>query len=433
MFRKNSISNIIDMLIIATIISIMLPVLSNNLPFGIGSTRFFWGPLTLLSIFLIKNDVFRKKIILFVVFYGLLIVLFLLEVIWVNANPWYRSSIRDEYYNVFLSIIIMTYLISCQKLKLWAMIGKLSLFLFFITAIMTIIATSFYPNIVRDSIGGHYGTFELKIFEKFGSMGYGYTQALMALFPSIIFLAQKKSMAIRYKLLLYFLLTLFVLAIIRTQIFANIMIGIISILLSLLGWQFVRNNMLIIGIILILLLFLPIEVYSMLFNNLSEVFPDDSNLRLKLHDFSIYILNPDFSVTSEAGSRASRYPLLLEAFFASPILGDASYNSAFDKTMHSGAHLYWMSRLTLMGVPAFMFFLIFYYILIANVSKLYNKEFKFYYNISILSIIILGMLKNLEGREMFITVFVIIPGLFFLSENFGSLVPLRVSNNNNVK
>jgi len=73
-----------------------------------------------------------------------------------------------------------------------------------------------------------------------------------------------------------------------------------------------------------------------------------------------------------------------------------------------------MSRLTVLGIFGFGFYLFMLRTLFKRVISLFDKQFKFYYALSIGAFIIMGLMKTISGRENWIFLFVIIPGLYYL-------------------
>jgi hypothetical protein len=164
---------------------------------------------------------------------------------------------------------------------------------------------------------------------------------------------------------------------------------------------------------LIIILAIPPSTYADIFVSISSYFNRDSNIYYKLNDFAVFIQHPEFEGSTAAGSRAARYPLLFEAFIADPVLGNSSYGSPFD--VAAGGHLYWMNKLTMWGIPGFIFFLFVLFQLYKKIRSLFDDSFGFYYFLSISAFIFLGLIKNISGREPFLILIIVIPGLYFSS------------------
>jgi hypothetical protein len=132
----------------------------------------------------------------------------------------------------------------------------------------------------------------------------------------------------------------------------------------------------------------------------------------KLNDFAVFVENPDIDPSTGAGARAERYPLLYNALINSPVLGNTSYRSHLN--IESGAHLYWMNRLALWGIPGFLFFIFMLYKIYRSISSLFDANYSFYYFLSVMAFVFLGLIKAIGGSEPWLILIVVIPGLYFL-------------------
>lgn len=177
------------------------------------------------------------------------------------------------------------------------------------------------------------------------------------------------------------------------------------------GSKNINKIFLIAGLLIIALLFIPIEFYADSLITLSYLFPKDSEIYFKLNDLSKYLIFGNH-VGTAVSTRAERYPLLIESFIANPLLGH--YYSGRTNDIGAGAHIHWMYKITLYGLlGSFPFFYIIY-MYIKNSLKYFDKEFAFYFFISVFSIIVLGLMKALAGRELWYMFFVIVPGYYYL-------------------
>lgn len=193
---------------------------------------------------------------------------------------------------------------------------------------------------------------------------------------------------------------------------ANILLACIIIIFSLLGTRHIRISLPLTITLLSIALIIPRELYSRLFFEASDLFSQDSFIHSKLNDLALYFHLGGYGGTG-AGHRAARYPLLLEAFFKAPFLGYFSNEGMLD--IAPGAHIFWMYKLTVFGVLAFVGFLTVFYVYIKNSLKMFDQEFTFYFFLSVFSVIGLGLIKNLAGRELWYMLFFLIPGLYHLS------------------
>jgi hypothetical protein len=82
--------------------------------------------------------------------------------------------------------------------------------------------------------------------------------------------------------------------------------------------------------------------------------------------------------------------------------------------MGEGGHLYWMSRLALWGIIGFLGYLTLLKNIFKPIVSLFDPVFRYYYMLSLFSVIVLGLLKNIAGREPYAFLLIVIPGFYFL-------------------
>jgi hypothetical protein len=73
-----------------------------------------------------------------------------------------------------------------------------------------------------------------------------------------------------------------------------------------------------------------------------------------------------------------------------------------------------MNRLTIWGALGFSFFVFVLYQIYKRIRSLFDASFGFYYFLSVAAFVFLGLIKNIGGREPFLILIVVIPGLYFL-------------------
>lgn len=395
------------------ILSTSLYVVANNLPPGLGSFRFFWGPLTLIIILLTKPRVYTKKPMIYLILFGFISLILLQYTLWKYMNDWNRSQILNEYYPLVVFTAILYYFVTRNDYKGLAKVGKISFYFIIVTIIMTHIALVFDPYIVRQSANPEkFSSFQSKIFNLTGATGYGYAQALVFLIPILVYhIKFSKKMIFSKKTLIVILLLILFLQV-RAQVFANLLVALFITIVSFIGAKKAKRSYVIIGLFFIFVLLIPASFYADVLVSVSSHFDADSNIYYKLIDFAKFIKNPELSSSTGAGLRASRYSLLFRAFISKPILGDASYNSPF--YIMAGGHLYWMNRLTQWGILGFLFFVLIFSQIYKSVLSLFDKSFGFYYFLSVSAFVLFGLMKNITGREPFLILILVIPGMYFL-------------------
>ncbi len=400
------------------LVSSLLMFVANNVPI-LASFRFLWAPFLLIYSFFYYTYIFQNKQVFNSLLYGFLYAGILQYTLWVYANDWYKHAILEDFYTLIVSIVFYSILQQKKFFYEWAKLAKVGVLFFFITGIMTIVATQIDPMVVRISYTSSTTQQQLHYnyaLEKLGFGSYGFMTALVALFPILVFFI-KKGHKIWLSKRSWILLTIFFYyVLIRAQIFANVLVASLILFISFSGSKRFKRSVIISLFVFLVLIIIPTNFWISLLRDTSKYFNPNSEIYYKLNDMAIFLSNPNiYTPVTGAGGRAERYPLLLQAFLSQPFWGDASYSTPYSYAMDVGGHLYWMSRLTLWGIFGFGAYLIILRNIFKPVLRIFNEEFRFYYLLSLLSVIILGFMKALGGREPYIMLLIIIPGLYYLS------------------
>jgi len=167
----------------------------------------------------------------------------------------------------------------------------------------------------------------------------------------------------------------------------------------------------------LVLVFIPKNTYINTLSFVSEYFDEESELNYKITDLANYFESEESYETENTGIsyRVDRYPLLIETFRKSPIFGCYYNTDSFaNGYQEECAHLHWMNKLTVTGIIGIIIFLFILYMNIAKNLNLLNPEYKNYYLIASLTIIVYGFMKVIIGRDIWLAFFVILPGLNYL-------------------
>jgi hypothetical protein len=396
---------------IILIITSLLPILDNNLPPIIGSYRFLWAPIWLLSIALFYPKIFLNKQVIYFMLYGIIFIQLFLNILWKDMLDWDKLMVKEEYYIFAVSLSVIFYFRISKDYRGLAILVKWSMIFIGLTAIMTIYSSILDPMYARNMIGGVYSKTQLEYFLRLGGGNYSYAGALIGIFPILIYYYRNSRISIFERKYIMAFGIICLIALIRMQIFANILMALISIIISLLGSKKVTKSIIFICIFFLIILLMPSSLYSKALINISHYFNSKSDIYFKLTDMSNFIVNNNVEETA-AGIRVARYPLLLKGFLTNPFLG--YYFTPNKVDIGAGAHLYWMNKLTIFGLFGFIPFVLIHLFFIKSNLKYFNKEYSFYYLISSFSILSLGLMKNLAGREMWFFYFVVFPGLYYL-------------------
>lgn len=403
--------NLVDLVIIFTLGSTLLYAVANNIP-GLGSFRWFWGPLCIFTLIISQPHILFNRIVLLSIIYGLLYLVVFPATIWSEMTAWNRTTQLEEFYGLFFSIFLISYFLNSPNVSSNKIIIKLSFTFIIITLIMTHIALFFDSNIVRDSANTFEGNLSrISFFKKTGTMGYGYAQAVVILIPILIYYIKKSSAILFSKKQLILILILCIILMIRANVFANLLVSTVITFLALVSSKSRAKTIIIMFLLGVILFIVPTESYIKGITYSKELFETESFMYQKLDDFSQFFLGPSTEdALTGAGNRASRYPMLFDALMEAPIYGAAS--NEFTSYQSEGGHLYFMNRLTQWGIPFFMFFVFLLYRAHKYISKFFNKEFKYYYMLATFAFVLLGLSKNIAGREPFLMLFFIIPASY---------------------
>ena len=396
-------------------------MVDNNLPAGIGSYRLFWAPLWITSILFLNFQIFLKREIQFFLLYGIFLLL-TFNSLYSNFLDWDVWMIQKEYFAILISLTILLYFRTRRDYIGYAIVIKWALIFIGIMAVMSIISSVIDPFYARNLISGK-EDFNKDFFSVLGGGGYSHASLLVAILPMVVYYYKNSQLVKWSKFTIIAFGALCFFALIRMQIVANIIISLIAIVIAIFGTKNLRKSVLLITLLISLALLLPKSVYVNMLNSVAAKFDQTSEVAFKFKEMSNYLVGNEVN-SQGINNRASRYPLLIEAFIENPIFG--YYANYSDDKLAEGGHLYWMNRLTIFGIIGFVPYLFVHIMYIKRSLKYFNKEYTFYFLISVFSIIVLGLIKHLGGRPLWFTYFIIIPGLYYLP-----LLNKRVKNDSN--
>lgn len=394
---------------------VFLPIISSRLPKYM-DTLLFWSIIWGVSLLVFKPKIIFNKIMLIVILYGFFIWI-MLYFVWINMDDWNVSFLKQEFWLFFLSISIITYFNTTKDYEGLAIITKFSLIFIGITAIMTVITTIINPMYARFLFSEKIeGELARKIYYVYGAGNYSTVIAFMSLLPVWIYYYKNNlQFFITNKSAILILILIIFIAVFRMQFFTNIFISLIIASLSFISPKKSYRNVLIISVFAFTLIRIPSDVYINTLRDLSIITEDMEDVSFKLKEFAVYIERGGNIESNEVAIRAERFPMLKSAFLKSPIIGcyypPGSYGLGY---RNYGAHLYWMNKLTVTGIIGILFFVSIFFLFIKNEINLIQGEFRYYYILSFLSIIIYGFLKNLGGKECWFVFFIILPGMYYL-------------------
>jgi len=335
-------------------------------------------------------------------------------------DEWNVNFLIKEYFQIFVGSSVVSYYINSKDFENFARLSRWCLIFLVITALMSIFSSFLDPMYARNLISsevdeGEYAIDNLQMIRHLGGGTYGTAIVLMSILPILVSFYKKDNFS---KLQIFIIYVLFFIALIRIQIFTNIMLAILFSIFSFIGSKRVVRTLFIITLIVFLFYLIP---EKFIINNLKEVgsyFDPKSELYYKFNDLAFFI-ESDLDIVEPntgAGQRASRYLYLIDTFKKNPLVGCFFYPStnSFGYDLLN-AHLYWMNKITIIGIIGLIFFIIPILFHIKNTIRMANNEAKYYILLSFIALLSYGFFKSISGRETWYTFFIIIPGLNYLN------------------
>lgn len=419
----------IRVIIVILMITTYLPVVYFRFPSYIGSHHFWvviWG----VSLLIFKPKVLIDKMMITTYIYGLFIWL-MLNYVWINMNEWNATMLPNEYYQILIGISIITYFNVSKDYKGLALITKYALIFIIITAFMTIITSFIDPMYARYMfVKTSEGEASRILINKFGAGTYGTVLAFMGLIPILIYyFKNNKHFLIKKKVTVFAIILLISFAIIRMQIFTNILVGLVFSIFAFLSVEKRLFPKLIIGLTFIVFTIIPNYVYINLLYDLSNVFYKMQEVSFKFKEVALYIQTAGAIDENAVTGRVERLPILINAFLESPVLGNFYNTNYLGYGYHKECyHLYWMNKLTITGLIGFTLFLLIILKFINNERKIIKGEFRSYFMLGLISIIVYGLFKSVAGRECWYMFFVIIPGMYYLPLSYKNANITKIEN-----
>ena len=390
-----------------------LPLANYRLPAYIGSPH-AWALLWGLSLLFFKPKIFTQKLMLLIALYGFFLLL-MLNVFWLGMDDGNVTLLWREFYDISVGISIISYFNITRDYIGFAKIVKYTVIFITITAIMTVITSIIFPMYAREMFQeSSAGMESQKLIYTFGAGTYGTAIAFMAIIPLLIYYFKNNTFIQQKKWAVVVMIFLIGLALFRMQIFTNIMIAGLFAFIALVSEKNRKRTYIILGILAIIVVLIPKEEYAHMLYRLSNMFINMEEVSFKLNEFAIYF---QYGVNIQNNTiihRADRFPILLYAFSESPIFGCFFFNYWGFGYLAECFHLYWMNKLTITGIVGFLFFVSILFTFIREETKKLDDGFRFYFILSVFSILVYGLFKNITDRECWYLFFVILPGMYYL-------------------
>lgn len=420
-------------LAVITMATFFLPIFSINLSLVI---PFIQNYIAISFVWVIAVLVYHKEIYTTTFLINIIVwfIIFYLgsQTVWTDIKVGENQNVNliwilDKISSPLTALLMYLYFLKSGDIKGLVIVTKSALIFIFLTSILSIIGTSIYPNIVRDLAANIGGRGSLVIAGLYGVGNYSFFGSLLFLFPIFAYYLKNETIQKKYKVLLMLNIVVLAYALIKSQFSTASLLTIIFFLLSFFSSKKnIKTNIIVIFISLGLFSLLSKEIASILF-----YFSDRTDLldvKMRLEDIGNLVIFKDFDPNTSqsyfASARLSRSLISLESFLNNPLVGGGK----------SGGHSTWLDILALYGIIGILPWLFIFRQQIKLNMKLFNAEFFNFYYYSIISCLIIGILTTgADFHQSTISIFVLVPGLYFIKNiPSGEYIKKLFSENNSL-
>jgi len=399
---------------------VFLPLAYANFPPIIGSYHVWvlvWG----ISLLMFFPKVFLQKIMLFVYLLGIYL-WFMLQTFWSEMDPWQIGTLWKDYYAIIVAVSIISYFTYTKDYKNLALLTKYAVIFIFITAVLTIIVSIMDPmysrNISMYEMEKEFSEIyinQLRRLQKWGAGTRGDGFGFMVLFSFLMYYYKSKEKIFLSKIWIVVILGVCMLALLRMQFTTLLIYGIMVFILALVKPKNRILTFVILSILILLYIIIPTEIFASFFFRISDALQGQKVLSAYFKDMGIYMTIGGGEIEGNAVSVRMdvRYASAWEYFKANPLFGTYfNQNSTYGRL--GEGHLFLMNKLTVIGLVGFILWALPFFVFYKKISQNFSKDFKYFFIIGFLAIILYGLVKVVIVRQAWMLVFVILPGMYYL-------------------
>lgn len=399
---------------------VFLPLVYANLPLYIGSYHVWvliWG----ISLFMFIPKVFIQKTMLFVYLLGVYL-WFMLQTFWSEMDPWQIKSLWGDYYAMIVAVSIISYFTYTKNYKNLALLTKYTMIFIGITAIMTIIVSMMEPmysrNISMHEMEKKFSPLyveQLRRLQSWGAGTRGDGFGFFALIPLLIYHYKSNKNIFLSKTWIWIYIGVCMLALLRMQFATLLIYGFMIFILSLIKPKNRILTFVIFSILILLYIIIPAEVFASFFFRLSDTLQNQKVLSGYLNEIGMYMTLGGGEIEGNAvsGRLDIRYASAWRYIKENPLFG-TYFNQRSTYGSLGEAHLFLMNKLTVTGLVGFILWVLPFIVFYKKISINFSKDFKYFFIIVLLAIILYGLVKVIIVRQVWMLIFVIIPGMYYL-------------------
>jgi len=306
-------------------------------------------------------------------------------------------------YQMFLAISLYEYFLYSGDVKGMNIIIKAALIFISITCLMGIwiylamglSSRMIYQEVVQQ--GERYGA----SLSRWGSAGITFYYGLALIIPAVIACIKSISRWNGKRIALILFVVIALVALFIAEYATAMLLAIIGMVFAMLGVRRFRTSLLITLIVISLSIFLPKSLMVYGFDFAADLSPGEI-MSARMDDLSITMERGVSAAETHTARRADRIPFLLGNILQSPIIGRGP----------STGHSFWLDRFSMFGLLGMLpLFLIYRYQYKRN-NIIFNDNYKFYYFITLLIFIAMGIMKNMAGEQFPLAFLLMVPGIY---------------------
>ena len=365
-------------------------------------------------------DVLISKSLIYIYVFALLYVL--LDIAGVYHIDYRRFFIRFIV-PLFLSISIYTYYLSVRDYEGLSRLVLFSLIFITITALTTIIGVQDNPMAARQIGGALQGHGESELVDKYQKMGiatFGFFSGLAFASPVII-ASLKQKWKKRWKKRLFIAgIILVCYAYFKAQYTTALLFALAGAIMALVGTKNKERAFIVACFLFALIFIIPKTSLINPIYNISG-YLGSTFLQKRVHDLGEFIEEGENyrADRTHASIKLARIPILIKSIKENLLLGGG---------VNTG-HNFWLDWFSEYGIIGLIPWVLIITQQMRFNLKIFSEDYKYYYLLSMFSFISFGFINNLGGSHMYLVVFIIIPGMFYLSSALRYGIPKKYNYN----
>lgn len=309
------------------------------------------------------------------------------------------------YYLLYLlySITLYEYFVYTGDIKGINIVIRFAILFIFISCFSAILiyavtgvsSRMLYRQMTRKGVGEGF------LIDSFGGSGITFYYGISLMIPTLVACIKSHPRWSIKKVALTVFLAIVMLALFLAEYTTALLLGGIGFLIALVGRRRFKVSLVLFGALLLLVVFMPNRYKVAIFGQLSDISPGET-LSDRFEDVGVTLEVGVGQSDTHISMRADRIPYQLSNFIRSPLIG----------TGISLEHNFWIDILSRFGIfGMFPIFLVYRRQFLRNFAW-FDETFKFYYLITLLIFIVMGIMKNMAGLHFPLAFLFIVPGLY---------------------